>query len=88
MKKEPMDIVERWAMELSLGEGPIDRIIKKCWYGEFGQIRDNAEETKSLHGAVKLPRAIAFYAGYVSERRKECQRFVDSGIFVDDYFKV
>jgi serine/threonine protein kinase len=72
----------------ALGEGHLDRIIKRCWYGEFRQMRDMAEETKSLRGAIELPRAIAFDTGYILERRKECQSLVDSGIFVDDYFEL
>lgn len=86
----PSLIVSRFQrMEFpALGEGRLDRIIKRCWYGEFRQMRDIAEETKSLPGAIELPRAIAFDMGYILERRKECQSLVDAGIFVDDYFEL
>lgn len=71
-----------------VGVGCLDGIIKRCWYGEFRHMRDIAEETKSLRGAIELPCAVAFDAEYITERRKECQSLVDDGIFLDDYFKL
>lgn len=70
----------------TLGNDPLDQIIKRCWHGEFGQVKGIAEETKQLPGAIELPRAIPFDMEYISLCRKECQALVDEGIFEDDYF--
>lgn len=47
-----------------LDGGHLDRIIDRCWKGEFGQLKDLAAETKLLGGAVDLPRVVFFETVY------------------------
>lgn len=70
----------------TLGVDDLDGIIKRCWHDNFKSLEDLASETKMLQGAVGLPRADPFDIEYVSERRKECRRLVDGGLFIDEYF--
>ncbi|KAF7506291.1 hypothetical protein GJ744_011864 [Endocarpon pusillum] len=67
-----------------LHEGHLDRIIERCWKGNFVLLKDLAVKTKLLRGAVGLPRAASFETGYRLERQKECQRLVDLGLLVND----
>jgi hypothetical protein len=62
----------------------LDQIIKRCWKGEFALLKDLAEETKLLHGAVELPRASPLEMEYCLERRKECQSLLDLGLLAWD----
>jgi serine/threonine protein kinase len=68
----------------NLSGGRLDQIIRRCWYGEFALLKDLADETKALSGAVELPRAIPLSMEYCLERRKECQRLVDGGLLAWD----
>lgn len=83
-----IEITDRfWRLELpSLGIDDLDEIIRRCWYNKFESLKDLREEAKTLQGAIKLPRAVPLDPDYVLERRKECQKLVEGGIFEDDYF--
>jgi serine/threonine protein kinase len=74
----------RYIVFPDLGEGCLDQIIKRCWKGEFALLKDLAEETKLLHGAVELPRASPLEMEYCLERRKECQSLLDLGLLAWD----
>jgi len=67
-----------------LSAGHLDEIIRRCWYGEFALLKDLADQTKTLSGAVELPRAIPLSMEYCLERQKECQRLVDGGLLAWD----
>jgi serine/threonine protein kinase len=63
-----------------LGEENLDRVVERCWKGEYESLKDLANETKPLPGAVRLPRATAFDNEYCSKIREECERLVEEGI--------
>jgi serine/threonine protein kinase len=68
----------------NLKGGRLDQIIRRCWYGEFAHLKDLADETKTLSGAIELPRATALSTEYCLERREECQSLVDDGLLAWD----
>jgi hypothetical protein len=63
-----------------LGEHKLDRVIKQCWKGEYGTLKDLADETDLLPGASSFPRATALDDGYCSKVRRECEQLVERGI--------
>ena len=63
-----------------LGKDDLDQTIHRCWNGEYSLLKDLANETKLLHGAIDLPRAVPLGQEYCSKVRKECQQLIDDGL--------
>lgn len=78
---EPIDLMQRMEFP-ALGDGHLDTIIERCWRGQFPLLRDLSEVVKSLRSDNDLSRPLALTPEYCSEMRSQCQRLVDSGLFV------
>ena len=63
-----------------LGEGHLDQIIERCWKGDYERLKDLADETKQLRGALELPRAALLNEEDYIQIRKECQLLIENGI--------
>ncbi|KAL9103188.1 MAG: hypothetical protein Q9163_001754 [Psora crenata] len=75
-------VVERFQLRQfpALRDGNIDKIIRRCWWGEYVRVKELAQEAKLLIGARELPRATALDSRYCLARRNDCQRLVDQGL--------
>ena len=75
-------VVERFQFRRfpALGAGDLDKIIWRCWWGEYARVQDLAKETKLLMGVRELPRATVLDSEYCLARRNKCQRLVDQGL--------
>ncbi|TID27067.1 protein kinase domain-containing protein [Venturia nashicola] len=67
-----------------LDEEKLDTIIERCWKGKFNTLKDLADETKLLPGALSLPRATALEEEYCSRIRGECKQLVENGILNEE----
>jgi atypical protein kinase C zeta type len=63
-----------------LNEEKLDTVIERCWRGNFNTLKDLADETRLLPGAIGLPRATALDEKYCSQIRGECKQLIENGI--------
>ncbi|EEQ35006.1 protein kinase domain-containing protein [Microsporum canis CBS 113480] len=64
----------------SLGNDPLDRIIDRCWKGQFEYLKDLAEETSTLSGGNHPKSLSSLTERYRLERQKKCQTLVNQGL--------
>jgi hypothetical protein len=62
------------------GNNHLDAIINRCWRSKYPSLKDLAEETKSLPGAMELPRATVLSEDVFAKAKAECEEFVRKGL--------
>ncbi|PHH86430.1 hypothetical protein CDD83_10263 [Cordyceps sp. RAO-2017] len=79
------DLVQR-LLDMNFPElagGRLDEITHRCWMGSYNTLKELAEETAGLEGAIAQPRATVLDVEYTTKMRERCRRLLEEGLLAE-----
>lgn len=80
---EPVNLLQ-WMEFPPVSDNGLDRIIQRCWRGQFSFVKGLSNMTSLLHDGSDLAPSYALTSEYCLEIRSECQRLIDTGLLEFD----